>query len=285
VFAELRHRLGGAVRFAAGAARAVTAPGHAAQAVAGMIEGLVTSVTTGFRSASTTRLNVEIGPHRRFDWTTMDLAAMKAVKGRLGGTINDVVLAVVAGVMRRYLGGHGVDVDGLDFRAMVPVSLRGGYEGAGNRVASVVARLPVDEPDPRRRLERVHREMEAVKHSHQVDVVQAIEDITDWTFTTLLSQTTRLAAMSQPFNLVVTNVPGPQFPLYFLGARMLECYPVVPIFHYQALGVALFSYDGRLFWGFNADWDAVPDLHELVGMVDEEFRLLGTAAGLDEAGK
>ena len=92
---------------------------------------------------------------------------------------------------------------------------------------------------------------------------------------------TRLAVASQPFNLVVTNVPGPQFPLYFLGARMLECYPLVPIFHNQALGIALFSYDGRLFWGFNADWDAVPDLHDLVDAVDKEFRLLVSAAGLD----
>ena len=203
---------------------------------------------------------------------------MKAVKARLGGTVNDVVLAVVAGAMRRYLGGRGVDVDRLDFRAMVPVNLRAGSGGVGNRVASVVARLPVDEPDPRRRLERVHRETDAVKHSHQVDVLQAIEDLTDWTFTTLISQTTRLAGVSQPFNVVVTNVPGPQFPLYFLGARLLECYPVVPLFNSLALGIALFSYDGRLFWGFNADWDAVPDLHDLVGAVEREFTTLCDAA-------
>jgi diacylglycerol O-acyltransferase / wax synthase len=122
-----------------------------------------------------------------------------------------------------------------------------------------------------------------VEHSHQVDAARALEDITDWSFTTLLSQTTRLASVSRPFNLVVTNVPGPQFPLYFLGARLLECYPVVPIFHYQALGIALFSYDGRLFWGFNADWDAVPDLHDLVGLVDDEFRRLVAAVALHDA--
>ena len=281
VLAELRHRLGGAAGFFGGAARALMAPGRAAQTVSGTMEGLAASFGAGLRPASATPLNVAIGPHRRFDWTTMDLATVKAVKTRLGGTINDVVLAVVAGAMRRYLGGHGVEVDRLDFRAMVPVNLRAGYEGAGNRVASVVARLPVDEPDPRQRLERVRREMEAVKHSHQVEAVQALEDITDWSFTTLLSQTNRLATMSQPFNLVVTNVPGPQFPLYFLGARMLECYPLMPIAQYQALGIALFSYDGGLFWGFNADWGAVPDLHDLVRAVDDEFRLLATAADLE----
>ena len=285
VLGELRHRLGGAVGFVSAVAGAVTKPRRAAQMVTGSIEGLVESVATGFRPASPTPLNVAIGPHRRFDWTAMDLATVKGVKARLGGTINDVVLAVVAGAMRRYLGGRGVDVDGLDFRAMVPVNLRAGYEGAGNRVASMVVRLPVDEPDPRRRLERVRRETDAVKHSHQIDVARVIEDITDWTFTTLLSQTTRLAAVSQPFNLVVTNVPGPQFPLYFLGARLLECYPLVPIFHNQALGIALFSYDGRLFWGFNADWDAVPDLHDVVGAVDAEFRLLVTTANLEDAGE
>jgi WS/DGAT/MGAT family acyltransferase len=204
------------------------------------------------------------------------------VKARLGGTVNDVVLAVVAGAMRRYLGVHGVDVDRLDFRAMVPVNIRGGYAGVGNRVASVVIRLPVDAPDARSRLDRVRRRTDAAKHSHQIDVARAIEDIADWTFPMLISRTAQLVGVSQPFNLVVTNVPGPQFPLYFLGSRMLECYPLVPIFHYEALGVALFSYDGRLFWGFNADWDVVPDLHDVVGAVEEEFRQLRAAAGLGD---
>jgi WS/DGAT/MGAT family acyltransferase len=284
VLAEARHRVKGAVGFACGATRALLAPRRAAETVAGTIEGLVEGVAKGFRPASTTPLNVEIGPHRRFDWTAMDLGAVKAVKARLGGTVNDVVLTVVAGAMRRYLGNRGVTVDRLDFRAMVPVNLRAGYDGVGNRVASVVARLPVDEPIVQRRFERVRGEMEAVKHSHQIDVARVIEDVTDWSFTTLISQTARLAAASQPFNLVVTNVPGPQFPLYFLGARMLEAYPLVPIFHHQALGIALFSYDGRLFWGFNADWDAVPELHDLVAAVEDEFRLLGSAAGLAPEG-
>jgi diacylglycerol O-acyltransferase / wax synthase len=281
---ELRHRLKGAVGFASAAARAIREPRRSVEAIAGTIAGLVEAVGATIPPASATPFGVEIGPHRRFDWTAMDLAAVKAVKTRLGGTVNDVVLAVVAGAMRRYLGGRGINVDRIEFRAMVPVNVRAGYSGVGNRVASVVVRLPVDEADPRRRLERVCRETDAVKHSHQVDLARAIEDITDWTFPTLISQTARLAAVSQPFNLVVTNVPGPQFPLYFLGSRLLECYPLVPIFHSEALGIALFSYDGRLFWGFNADWDVVPDLHDLVGAVDEELRQLGLAAGLGDAG-
>jgi WS/DGAT/MGAT family acyltransferase len=215
----------------------------------------------------------------------MDLATVKAVKARLGGTVNDVVLAVVTGAMRGFLAGRGMDVDQLDFRAMVPVNLRGGATGAGNYAASMVARLPVDEPDPRRRLDRVRAEIETVKHSHQIETTRVIEEITDWTFTTLMSRTTRLAALSQPFNVVVTNVPGPPFPLYFLGARLLECYPLVPLFQHQALGIALFSYDGQLFWGFNADWDSLPDLHELVEGVAAEFRLLTAEAGVDSIGE
>jgi diacylglycerol O-acyltransferase / wax synthase len=283
VRAELEHRLRGGLGFVGGAVQLVTEPRRTLAAVAGTIAGVMEAVRATARSASRTPFNVEIGPHRRFDWTVMDLAAVKAVKGRLGGTVNDVVLAVVAGAMRRYLGRRGVDVGRLEFRAMIPVNIRAGYAGVGNRVASVVVRLPVDDPDPRRRLERVCREMDAVKHSHQVDAARAIEDITDWTFPMLISQTARLAAVSQPFNLVVTNVPGPQFPLYFLGSRMLECYPLVPIFHYEALGIALFSYDGRLFWGVNADWDVVFDLHDLVAAVDDEFRALCEAAGFDNA--
>jgi diacylglycerol O-acyltransferase len=282
VFAEMGHRAGGALGFAGASARALASPRRAAQAVAATFEGLAEGVVSGIRSASATPLNVEIGPHRRFDWTAMPLDVLRGVKARLGGTLNDVVLAVVAGAMRRYLGGRGIDVAGLDFRAMVPVNVRGGYEGAGNRVASVVVRLPVGEADAQRRLAAVSRETEAVKHSAQIDAVRVLEELSDWSMPALLSQSGRLMGISQPFNLVVTNVPGPQFPLYFLGARMLQCFPLVPIFHNQALGIALFSYDGGLYWGFNADWDAVPDLHVIIEAVDDELRLLTEAAGLGD---
>jgi diacylglycerol O-acyltransferase / wax synthase len=280
--AELQHRLRGALGFVGAAASGLVAPVRSARTLLGIIEGVGEGIATAIRPASPTPLGVDIGPHRRFDWTSMDLADVKAVKNRLGGTINDVVLAIVAGAMRRYLGARGVAVDRLEFRAMVPVNLRAGYDGAGNRVGTVVARLPIDEADARRRFLRVRHEMETVKHSHQLDVARALEDITDWTFTTLISQTARLAAVSQPFNVVVTNVPGPQFPLYFLGSRLLAAYPLVPIFRRQAVGIALFSYDGRLFWGFNADWDAVPDLHALVEAIDAELRSLLAAAGARE---
>jgi diacylglycerol O-acyltransferase len=281
--AEVRHRLGGAAGFVGGALAGLARPLTTASSLAGSVAGLVEALATAIRPASPTPLNVAIGPHRRFDWTAMDLAAVKAVKARLGGTVNDVVLAIVAGAMRRYLGTRGVDVDRLDFRAMVPVNLRGGDGGTGNRVASVTARLPIHEPDARRRLLRVSAEMDAVKRSHQVEIARAVEDVTDWVMPTLIAQAARLATVSQPFNLVVTNVPGPQFPLHFLGARMLAAYPLVPIFHGEAVGIALFSYDGRLFWGVNADWDAVPDVHDLVTAIDAELEVLAAAARRDRA--
>ena len=149
----------------------------------------------------------------------------------------------------------------------------------GNKVAMLVARLPLDEHDPQRRLQRVTQETTALKHSHQAQGVQTIEELSDHTFTTLFTLFARVAAASRPFNLVVTNVPGPSFPVYVLGSRMSACFPLVPLYQNQALGIALFSYDGRLWWGFNADWDALPDLHDVVEAVDHEIGSLARLAG------
>src|SRR5581483_9698695 len=183
--------------------------------------------------------------------------------------------------LRRFLRQRGLAPDGLDFRAILPVNVRTADERAslGNRVAMLVVRLPLDERDPVRRLERVVAETRTRKHSRQALGVRTIEEVSDRSFMTLFTQFSRLAARSRPFNLVVTNVPGPQFPVYVDGARMLACYPLVPLFENQALGVALFSYDGRIYWGFNGDWDAVPDLHDVVEAVETEFRALVDAAG------
>ena len=147
----------------------------------------------------------------------------------------------------------------------------------------MAVRLPLAERDPKARLARVVDETTQVKRSHQALGVQALEEISDRTFTTLFTQFTRLATLAQPYNLVVTNVPGPRVPSYVLGARMLACYPVVPLFRNQGLGVALFSYAGHVHWGFNADWDVLPDLHDLVAAVDQEFALLCEASGVAAA--
>jgi hypothetical protein len=165
-------------------------------------------------------------------------------------------------------------VEGLDFRAMIPVNVRATEEQRemGNRVAMLVVHLPLDEADSHARMARVIAETQRMKQSQQAAGVRAIEELSNQLFTALFTEFGRLASYTHPFNLVVTNVPGPQMPVYIEGAKMLACYPLVPLFRNQALGVALFSYDGRLYWGFNADWDALPDLHDLVTAVDGEVR-------------
>ena len=261
--------------------RAVAHPRATAESASEALGGLREALGAGLRPASPTPLNVEIGPHRRFDWLDMDLATVKAIKGRFGGTVNDVVLAVLSGALGRFLRQRGFDVAQLDVRAMLPVNVRDpGDRDMGNRVASLLVQLPIAERDPARRLESVTAETQARKHSRQAAGMKLIEEIGDWTFPALFTEFARLTTRTRPFNLIGTNVPGPQFPVYVLGAPMRACYPLVPLFQNQALGVALFSYDGRLYWGFNADWDAIPDLHDLVEGVAREFAHLVAAAGV-----
>lgn len=259
---------------------ALANPGRLYESVRDGIEGVGEAIWAGLKPASPTPLNPDIGPHRRFDWARFDLDAVKRVKSRLGGTINDVVLAVVTGTIRRFLRGRGLSVEELDFRSMVPVSIRASQERGklGNRVSFLLAQLPLGERNPRERLRRVIETTHKLKDSKEVQGAEIIEQVSDWTTTSLFVQFTRLAAQALSYNLVVTNVPGPQFPVYLLGAKMLETYPLVPLFTNQALGIALFSYDGGLYWGFNSDWDALPDLHEIVDTLEQEFELLVKAA-------
>jgi len=154
-----------------------------------------------------------------------------------------------------------------------------GDNHAGNRVIMLMADLPIGEADPVKRLKRVHETMEEIKRSRQRFGVELIEELSDRTAPMLWMNFARFAARQRVFNVVITNVPGPQRPVYLLGARMDAIYPLVPLAQQQALGIALFSYDGTLHWGLHADWDAMPDLHELAVHLDEEFeRLLKLAA-------
>jgi diacylglycerol O-acyltransferase / wax synthase len=285
--AELMRRASLPVAMLRGAGAALARPRQVLGSLGESAAGIVEAIGTGLAPASTTPLNPDIGPHRRFDWARFDLADVKAIKKRLGGTINDVVLACVTGAVRSFLHQRGIHVRDLDFRSMLPVSIRTGAERGtlGNRVSFLVARLPLAEKDPRRRLERVVAATQEIKGSRQVVGAEALEEISDWTHGGLFVQYARLAARTLAYNLVVTNVPGPQFPVYLLGARMLETYPLVPLFENQALGIALFSYDGGLFWGFNSDWDAMPDLHDFVRDVEDEFALLRKAAAPIEIAK
>ncbi len=273
---ELRWRARGPLSLLEEIPNALRDPRRALDSVWEKIEAVGETVAASMNTASPTPLNRPIGPHRRFDWLPMDLAELKEVKNRLGGTVNDVVLATVAGALRRLLEGRRINVDLLHVRAMVPVSVRGAQEHGtlGNRVAAWMTDLPVAERDPRRRLEAVRETTAHLKESRQALGAELLTQVTEWTPSTVLTLAMRLSTRALPFNLVVTNVPGPQVPLYLLGARMLAAYPLVPLWVNQGLGVALFSYAGKFFWGVAADWDLVPDLHEFVLGIEESFREL-----------
>ena len=262
------------------AVRAATAPRQRLRDVSEAAAGLADLFAPAFSPVSPTPLNVEVGPHRRFDWTAMKVADLKAVKNVLGGTLNDVVLATVSGALRAFFTRRGVDPDQLTIRALVPVSVRTKDErGAlGNRVTQLNAPLPVDRADPVVRLDAVRKALAGLKESRQALGGEVLTAISDWTVPNLLVQAVRLAARTRPYNLVVTNVPGPQIPLYLQGARMRTAYPVVPLFENLALVVGLFSYDGGLFWGLNADWEQIPDLHDFVLALEGSFAELQRAA-------
>jgi len=247
--------------------------------------GAVGSFTIpGVRSAPPSPLNVKIGPHRRFTWVTEELDRVKAIKNALGGTVNDVMLATVAGGLGRWLREHGHATSGLTLRAMVPVSVRADIErGAlGNRVAAVWASLPVGVTDPAQRLALVRGEMEGVKESHQAVGARLLTELTGFAPPTVMAQAARLQARQRYFNLVVTNVPGPQFPLYVLGRRMVAIYPMVPLAQHLALGVAIISYDGSISFGLNADYDALPDVEALAAHFAEALDELAAAAGVPQ---
>jgi len=237
-------------------------------------------IVGGGLGGSTTPLNVSIGPHRRFDWTRTSFDEVHEIGSSAGGTVNDVVLAVVAGALRPFLRRRGLSVDGLDLRVMIPVSVRadGDGEALGNRVSSLFVPLPLAERDPWKRLVRIVETTRDLKASGQSGAGDALGQLADLVPPWLLGPFFRRGSRATPANLVVTNVPGIRMPLYLLGARQLETYPVVPLISNQALGIALLSYDDGLFWGFNADWDVVPDLHELVEHVDVAFEELRDAS-------
>jgi len=273
---ELRRRASLPVKAVAAGLSALQEPLRTLDRARHAVESVAEALSHGLGSASATPLNDEIGPYRRFDWTRLELAAVEQLRSQLGGTVNDIVLAIVAGAMREFLGRRSVSVEGIDFRAMLPVNVRAEDQRGrlGNRVAFLMARLPLQEKDPRARLRCVIETTQELKASSTVAGGELIEELSDWTTGALFAGISRLAATTRSYNMVVTNVPGPQFPVYLAGARMDEIYPLVPLFRNQALGIALFSYNGGLFWGFNADWDAVPDLHDLVLLVHQEFESL-----------
>jgi diacylglycerol O-acyltransferase len=231
-------------------------------------------------SADETPLNGPLGPHRTFDWLRVPLAELKAMRKALSCTINDVVLTVVTGAAREYLSYRGVDPAGIEFRIGAPVSMRADEERGrlGNRVSSWILTLPIAEAGPHAQLAAIHAETQRLKQSRQALGVEMMMKVAEYTPTTLLTLGAR--SISGPINTIVTNVPGPQFPLYFHGAKLLAIYPQVPLLENLGIGIALTSYNGTVYWGFNADPDIVPDLETFVAKLRGAYDDVARAAGV-----
>jgi diacylglycerol O-acyltransferase / wax synthase len=284
----LRERMTVPAEMTRGTRAILRAPRRALSQVVGGLASVGATTLAGINApAPESPFNVDIGPHRRYTFLDADLAEFKAIKDSLGGTLNDVVLASVSLALGRYLRNHGTDTDGLELKAMVPVSVRADSErGAlGNQVAAMWAPLPVGVQNPAECLHQVARAMEDLKKSGQAIGAQVLTNLAGFAPPTILSQAARLQARQRFFNLVVTNVPGPQFPLYVLGRRLQVLYPVVPLARRQALGIAVMSYDGHLGFGLLADFDALPELEAIGQDLKWAISSLARAAGLRTARK
>jgi WS/DGAT/MGAT family acyltransferase len=273
----VRDRVAHPLELAAGALRP-TAPGRKAlRELLGGVRPLLGISQLG--PAPQCSLNRAVGPHRRWEVASLDLAAAKQVRAAFGGTVNDVLLAVLAGGLRELLASRGEHPRG-DLRALVPVSVRapearGSY---GNQVTAVFCPLPVGEADPVVRLQAVSSAMKGLKEGRQAVGAIALTHLRGFAPPTLAAQAARLAVSSRWFNVVVTNVPGPQHALYLLGHKLLECFPVVPLAANQTVGVALLSYNGRIGVGLLGDADLARDLPVLARAIPEDLRALAARA-------
>ena len=274
----LRERLTSPAEVVRSLQSAATDPSKLSGLVLGSARALGEWMGSSF-AAPPSSLNRSIGPHRRFETVTVALDDLKSIKNAFGGTVNDVVLTVVSGGLRRLLRGRGERVDDLELRAMVPVSVRTDEQRGtlGNQVANVWAALPVYEPDPLERLHVISESMRDLKNSGQAVGAQVLTSLGEFAPPTIVAQASRLVARQRAFNLVITNVPGPQIPLYTLGHEMLEVYPVLPLSGNTTLGVALLSYNGSVGFGLLGDYETTEDIGELAeGIEKSTAELLGS---------
>jgi diacylglycerol O-acyltransferase len=266
-----------------GAARVVDALGRPKAAIARakeVGEGIGEMAWALMNPAPSTPLNVAIGSHRRYRAVESDLATLKRIKDAFGGTVNDVVLAVVTSGLRTWLERRGVRPQGLELRALVPVSIRTADDHGqlGNRLTAMRGPLPVFLEDPVERMEFIREAMKDLKESKQALGAEAIANVQNFAPPTILAQASRLTFSTRLFNLLVTNVPGPQFPLYFRGREMVRAFPIAFLPKNHALAVAIMSYNGAINFGLIADHDAIPDLKVLADAIADAIAELDTLA-------
>ncbi|HYC80442.1 MAG TPA: WS/DGAT domain-containing protein, partial [Solirubrobacterales bacterium] len=264
--------------------RAREQPGRAARRLGDGVAGLWEVAWNLARPAPTVPLNRPIGKRRGFAWASFDLADFKRIKNALGGTVNDVSLAVVAGGLRRWLGEQGVRLDGLELKALVPVSVRTEDERGelGNKLTAMRGPLPVGIEDPIERLHAVSGAMDRLKASKQPYAAEAIWGINDWwrdfAPQALLRPTAAINFSTRLFNLLVTNFPGPQVGFYVLGRPLSRIYPIGFLARDHGLAVAILSYDGQVGFGLLTDPAAVPHPERLVAHLEAAVEELRAAA-------
>src|SRR4051794_6863063 len=269
------------LELAGGALNAAAHPTSSLDQVREALEGIGEVAWAGLNPAPETPLNVPIGPHRRLSFVRNDLSDFKLVKNAFGGTVNDVVLSVVAGGLRTWLRARGVRTEGLELRALVPVSVRSKdqHGDLGNRIVVMRGPLPVYVEDPVARLRVVRQAMDGLKQSKQAIGAAAITGLEALAPPTILAQASRLQFSTRLFNLLVTNVPGPQFPIYVLGRELLDTYPVAFLPENQSLAVAIMSYNGGMDFGLLGDYDNLTDIEELGQALEAALAELVEAAG------
>jgi WS/DGAT/MGAT family acyltransferase len=246
--------------------QAVRTPVQALQQAQAVVGGLASVLSQG--QAPRSIFNRPVGPNRRFAMAEAPVEDFKLVKDALGGTVNDVVLTVVASSLHRFLERRALGTTpDQTLRTMVPVSTRDESQrmALGNRVTNIFVDLPVGPMDPAERLHRITKVTKDLKSSHQALGATALMDIGTWSPPTLHALAARLAARGRFINLVVSNVPGPQVPLYLAGARMVATYPMMPLAETCALSIALTSLAGVMAFGLTSDWDTLPDIDMLAG--------------------
>ncbi len=280
VLAGARGAVGVTAELITRALSAATRPATTLGLVRDALEGLGELVWAGLNPAPETPLNVEIGPHRRFAVVRGRLEDYKEVKDALGGTVNDVVLTVVAGALARWLRSRGVRTEGLELRALVPVSVRTkAQQGSlGNQLTVMRGPLPVYIKDPVARLRFVRQAMDGLKESKQAVGAATLAAVNNLAPPTILAQASRLNFSTRLFNLIVTNIPGPQLPLYVLGRQLQDLFPVAFLPEHHALAIAIMSYNGQVDLGLLADLDALPDLNVIAEGIEESLQELLTAA-------
>ncbi|MGH2906493.1 MAG: WS/DGAT/MGAT family O-acyltransferase [Solirubrobacterales bacterium] len=271
-------------KFARNAVAIARGDRQAREGLGEFVSGATKAISETMDAAPRTPMNTEIGQHRRYKFVRNSLEDFKEIKTLLDTTLNDVVLTVTSDALGRWLRSRYYPTDGLKLRALVPVSTRpkqkrGEDAHSGNELLAMRGSLPVEDMDTLKRLDYIKNSMDGLKKSNQAVAADALAAVQNFAPPTVLAQASRLNFSTRLFNLLVTNVPGPQMPLYLLGRPMVDAFPVPFLAENHGLAVAVMSYNGRINFGVLGDYDAIPDIQVIAdGISDARDDLLDAAS-------